>query len=179
MARNVQNVESAPVKKTARTKVAPVARKDENVAIARSKPRSNSGRKAEAIKDLIPPVKRYRTRKDYVGSGWQNDLLKVTKDSPLMNFAPTKTAQKAAKKIVKKPVATNTQNNPIVMQMVTTDASGNSTKPLPAEFAYNLMQLCSKYIFVMKDAFNGVDGISEIDIHIKVRPDNHQGAVTC
>ena len=45
------------------------------------------------------------------------------------------------------------------------------TQPLAAELAYNLMELCSKYVFVLKQAYGeGADGVAEVDICIKVKP---------
>jgi len=157
MARNTaQTIEKSPAATRARRTT---TRKLEQA------PRSNRGRKAEAIKEFIPPTttaKRYRTRKDYVGEGWK---ATVDEAKPSLSkrvaakFEATETAIKA-KEAVK-------QEKPESPQLtITNELSG----PTDQTLAYNIAEMCNKYVFLMKDIFGGQGGIAEIDIHIKVKP---------
>ena len=147
--------------------------------------RTNRGRKPEAIKEIIPPtVKKYRTRKDYIGDGWEQTLAKAT---PTRSSKPKKLeVTDTVKKVKGGEVETKINPRRVASIRIvpnTKDAIGDieveNARPLPAEFAYNLMELCSKYMFVLKNAYGSEgDGITEIDIHIKVKPSPF-GAAVC
>lgn len=163
MARNtVQTIEKSPARRRTNQKLeatpAPVVR-------------STRGRKAEAIKEFIPPtIKKYRTRKDYMGDGWSATMNRVTPHLVKPNFEPTETVKRAAKKAATK-VIEATEVKPVAkaaesLQVNTRLSSGSNN----ADFAHGLMDLCTKHMMLLNGIFGGIDGVAEIDIHIKVKP---------
>lgn len=164
--------------------------------------RSSRGRQPDALKGVLEeiPKKRYRTRKDYTGDRWQESLeqskpsmVRVRKS---LETQPETTKRVAAKSSTKKvpevlhnsevkeslpmSVDISLQGKDVeggvseVVKMVKNSIpSEQDVNIVPAELAYSLVDLCSKYMFLMKGAFEKMDAVAEIDIHIKVKPSSN------
>jgi hypothetical protein len=162
MARNTaQTIEKPPVRRRANQKL-------ENVTPA-PVVRSTRGRKAEAIKELIPPtIKKYRTRKDYMGDGWSATVNRVTPHLTRPNLEPTETVKKVTRKTAMK--TTEVKDDKVTSEKAPLQVNTRLSNGTNVDFAHGLMDLCTKHMMLLNGIFGGIDGVAEIDIHIKVKP---------
>jgi hypothetical protein len=145
--------------------------------------RSSRGRKAEAIKEYIPetPVRRYRTRSDYVGEKWDKIVLgatpartqravsQVVHDPVSKKNVSTGVTAKPPKPPVPAPMKVAVTVKPIddhANPVIVSDAgeSLDDVSKVANEVAFGLMNLCNHYTIA------GKGNVAEIEIHIKIRP---------
>jgi hypothetical protein len=145
--------------------------------------RSSRGRKAEAIKELIPdapPARRYRTRSDYFGEGWNNIVIGATPGRTRQAVSQavhepasrkrTSTEAKPKPPVPVVPMSVSVDVKPIDNHAdpVTVPSAGESldaaVTKVANEVSFSLMNLCNHYTFA------GKGGIAEIEINIKIRP---------